>query len=528
MPLRNVVPARHKPRSVISSFDGTNSVPGGMSLLTNLINDPTTPNTFQCRPAATLVTDFTGITNPGFISAATQIGDKIYGLIASDLTPGFDEPFVYDLLLNSFVTVTGITGANVPTSPADTGDWVPPSSAIMGPYVVFTHPGFNGANGYFGYFDMTNPAAPIWASGNTTTNGLVNPPSRVSLFSNRLYFVDGNVLPYTDTLSFARSSSNQYLTAGDSTAITSLAQFGISTTTQGAIQALVVFKENDILQITGDAATSDLAINSYNASTGTLAPNSVVSTTDGIRFMAPDGIRVLRQDGSVTDPDLELQLPFLSALYNSRVNASYNANIYRICLQNTAVSGTPWQEYWYNLAKESWTGPHTFQQDIAVPWHSAFVLFSHENPGNMYLSQVSQVSGVGFTELGEPLEWIYATSPIGEVDSMLINTCNETVLNMAFASGAPSVTCTAADEDNGVLATATVNAPGASVLWGSFLWGAALWGGTQFGLRPHLIPWTNPLVFTKVIFQATAVSSLGFKISNLRAMIQPAAYLPPP
>lgn len=176
MPLRNVIPAKFKPRGVISSLDGMNSAPGGMGALTNLIHDPSTPNTFQCRPAASELTDFNGYTNPGAISVAMQIGNMVYGLIASDLNPGFDEPFAYDLLLASSVAVTGITGANVPTTQATTGDWVPPSYAVMGPYVVFTHPGFSGANGYFGYFDITNPAAPVWTSGNTTTNALVNPP----------------------------------------------------------------------------------------------------------------------------------------------------------------------------------------------------------------------------------------------------------------------------------------------------------------------------------------------------------------
>jgi hypothetical protein len=530
MGYRNGVPMKFKPRGVVDSQDGMNSVPGGMSSLANLIPDPSTTNAFQCRPANTLQEAFASgpFSNPGFVSVALEINNFVYGTVATSRTVGYDEPFCYNLATGLFVTVSGVTNANVPVSPSTTGEWNTPTMAVMGPNVVVTHPGFNTTNGYFGWFDVTNPAAPVWHSGNTTTNALTAVPAGVQLFYNRLYFAVSNTLQFTDTLSLNRTNASQSLTAGDTSVVTALSLFTLTTTTQGILQGLLAFKANTVFQVTGDAALGTLAINSLNTAAGTVAPNSVVPTPAGVFFVAPDGIRIVQADGTVSEPDTDLRLPFLNAVYKSRINASYNSDVYRVCVQNGGKAGSPWEEYWYDIGREVWTGPHSFQQDIALPYGTGFLLFSHLNPGNMYSGQVQQLIGSGFTEAGSPLVWTYATSPIGEDESMAVNCVNVATINMAFSSGSPPVSCTAADQSAGVLAVAVINPPSTVITtWGSFIWGAAVWFGYQFGISPYLIPWTNPVVFTKLVFQATAQSSLGFKISNLRMMNQPADYVIP-
>jgi hypothetical protein len=523
---------KFKPRGYVDSWDGMNSVPGGMNLLQNLIPDPSTPNAFQCRPAATVIQDFIAsgfFSNPGFVSVALTINNFVYGMVSSSRNVGFDEPFCYNLSTGAFVTVTGITNANVPASPSPTGEWSPPTMTVMGPNVVVTHPGFNGAgNGYFGWFNVSNPLAPVWHSGNTTANGLTAVPTAVQLFYNRLYFAVSNTLQFTDTLTLNRTNASQSLTAGDTSTVTALSLFTLTTTTQGILQGLLAFKSNTIFQVTGDASLSDLAINSLNTAAGTVSPGSVAATPAGVFFVAPDGVRIVQADGTVSEPDADARLPFLNAVNPTRMNGSYNSDVYRICVQNGSKPTSPWEEYWYDIGREIWTGPHTFQQDIALPYKAGFILFSHINPAAMYSSQVTQITGSSFTELSNPMVWIYATTPIGEEDSMEVNTVNIATINMAFSSGSPPVSCTAADQAAGTLATAVINPPTTTVTtWGAFIWGAAVWFGYQFGITPQLIPWTNPLVFTKLVFQATALSSLGFKISNFRMLNQPSQYIIP-
>lgn len=529
MPLRNALPIKFKPRGYSDTWDGSNAVPGAMGALQNLIPDPSTINSFICRPAFRDISDFVGFSSPGFVSIAYQINGYVFGLIASGLNSGKDEPFCFNIGTSSFVTVSGITSGNVPTSPSTTGDWVNPTITVMGPYIIVCHPGFNGSNGYFGWFDVSTPTAPVWHSGNTTTTALSSVPRAAVMFSNRIYFAVGNTLQYTDTLSLTRTNPSQSLTAGDTSVVTALSLFTLTTTNQGILQGLLVFKANTVFQITGDAALSTLAINSLNTAAGTISPDSVVPTPAGVFFVAPDGIRIVQPDGTVSEPDVDFRVPLLNVLYPSRMSAAYNSDIYRICIQNGSKANAPWEEYWYDIGREIWTGPHTCQQDIATPYGAGFVCFSHLNPGKMFLSYVTQVSGSSFVELDQTgalntLAWNFQTSPLGEDDYMYLNTLLETTINLAFQTGEPPITCSVSDQSNGVLTQATIVPPGVGSIWGAFTWGSGIWGGLQYGLTSFLIPWPKPVTFGKAVISIVGVSSLGFKISNLRFVLEPALY----
>ncbi len=109
------------PKGLTDASDGTNSFPGAQQDLTNLIPDPSTAGIYVPRPAAQIVTDFTGTndpTGPGIVQALLTVGDFEYGMIASTLNAGKDEPFCYDLANNVFLPISGITSANTPTSSA--------------------------------------------------------------------------------------------------------------------------------------------------------------------------------------------------------------------------------------------------------------------------------------------------------------------------------------------------------------------------------------------------------------------------
>ena len=185
MAIRRTQPIPFKPSGVTDTIDGSNSPPGSMAALINLIPDPSTDGVFVCRPAAEELTDFTGFTTPAFVSVLHVRGTLIYGMIASARNAGKDEPFCYDTDAQAFITISGVTNANSPTSPATTGAWQPPIIAAVGVYLIVTHPGFpGGAGNYFGWLDITNTAAPVWAAGNTVTNPLPTPPKSVAQFQD--------------------------------------------------------------------------------------------------------------------------------------------------------------------------------------------------------------------------------------------------------------------------------------------------------------------------------------------------------
>ena len=155
MPLTDSIPFVWRPRGLTDAIDGTNAFNGAMASLSNLIPDPSTEAVWMPRPPALSVTTFSSFTTPGFISAIKVIGNRVYGLIASGANAGHDEPFCYDLLTNTFITVSGITSGNTPTSPSTSGAWTPPIIEQAGSRIVVTHPGFPGGQTKFGWFDVS-------------------------------------------------------------------------------------------------------------------------------------------------------------------------------------------------------------------------------------------------------------------------------------------------------------------------------------------------------------------------------------
>ena len=83
---------------------------------------------------------------------------------------GKDEPFIYDLVNNVFITITGQTSANLPATQLTTGDWQPPHMEMIANKMLCTHPGFNKGGGfYFGWLDMSGFS--LTSLVGNTTNG---------------------------------------------------------------------------------------------------------------------------------------------------------------------------------------------------------------------------------------------------------------------------------------------------------------------------------------------------------------------
>lgn len=526
-----------KPRGVCDTIIGSAVQEGAMTSLQNLIHDPGTPNAFVCRPANTLEIDFTTWSaavpggHAGVITAAGQVGNIVYGLvgITTGTFTGQDYPFAYDHDTAAFLTVTGtITVGTTPTSQATTGAWVPPQMALTGIDFVVTHAGFAGGGVFFGWFDVTTPTSPVWHAGDTTTNSIGAVAQACGTFNNRTRFATGNTVWYTDTLDLTMTASNQSQTIGDYTNVTTLAPLPVSSSSNNIIQGLLAYKLNSIYLITGDPVTSNLGSNEISPSVGTAAPRSAVSTPDGVKFMANDGIRNINFFGILSEPDADLAVPFINASIPSRVAACFNADIYRICVQNGAALGTPYQDYWYNFKRRAWNGPHSFRYDIAVPLSNDFILASNSIIKKLWYSYTVQGhanTGNTFVENGAQLLFIYGTPPMTELGNIYANALLHATIELAAASGGQTYNFVAQNEDNTVLTTGTIMFTSNQSIWGSFIWGAALWGASQSGLKPINIPWLQSAVFNRLSIQVTGASTLGVKLGSLLVGYKKLKYL---
>lgn len=522
-----------------------------MASLQNLVPDPTTKNLWQCRPAAASLVNLAAdpfssgfssgfgsgmFPNATFISCFKVIGTRIYGMASTSRNAGRDEPFVYDIPSASFILVTGVTAVNSPVSPAQVGAWNPPTLALVGSKVIVAHPGFTGVgNAFFGVIDLANPAIPAWSATNTAPTALISPPQWVQNFNGRCFFLvnPAGFQPaayMSDPLNpTVITNADQILTFDDNVPLTCAVGLPLSNQLGGVLQSLMVFKGvSNIYQVTGDYALQTLAVNTLNVATGTFAPNTVVSTSKGLAFVAPDGLRVIDFNANVSDPvgnDGDgISFPFISALTPSRMCAAYNSGVYRVQLQNGGAIGNPQQQWWYDFVRNIWSGPHTQAASLMGPYANTFIVTLQGAGAVLWQSDPVQSSASTFTENGVALQWQWATPMLPDTDQMSEVAMIETTLHMALVTG-NTTTIVAQNQEATIIDTVVITPVGPSTIWGAFVWGAAVWQGVTNALYPRQLSWHFPIVFRRLQVVASGASVPGLKIGRLHLRYQVLGYL---
>ena len=547
MALRNSRPYKFSPRGLSDTLDGSNVFAGAMRKLVNMIPDPSTEGQWLCRPAyekrlsnespwsSGWSSGFGPLANDasGAISAMIVLGTRVYGMMADG--SGFDEPFCYDLEAAAVVAISGIGGSNVPATLATSGDWIPPTMTLVGTDIVVCHQGFI-APRYVGFIDVSNPTMPDWSSGNLS--GAVtfsSAPYACGQFNGRAYYLVNPVggqpaIIFSDSLVAAVvTNATQVLTLDDNLTLTATIGLPLNSQQGGIIQSLLVFKgASSIYQITGDAATNDLAVNALNAATGTLAPNSLTPTPKGIAFVAPDGLRFVDFLAHVSDPiginGSGISVPFMAALTPSRLAAAYGANVLRITTTNGAGLGSPTEEYWFEFSEQRWNGPHTCTFAHIKSYKGTFIGVPVGLPGALVQSDTLRTATSSFIENGERLAFVWQCSTLPDIDQMAECSMVETTLSVALSPD-EAYTVLAVDQNNSVFDTLQISAQGTSTRWGQFQWGQAVWGGVQAGIAPQQLAWHYPIVFRRLSILFSGNSALAVKVGTLYMRYEVLGYL---
>lgn len=531
-------PVRFTPQGLVDAFDATDKFPGACISLANLVFDQSNPEIMVSRPGCPQITDFTGFSTPGVVSVHATIGNITYGMISTTLNANKDEPFAWDNAAGAFIAVTGVTSANTPTTQATSGAWTPPTITNVGVFVIVTHPGFPGGATKFGWFDITNPAAPTWNAGDTSTNGLPSTPTAVANFNNRAYFACGNILPYTDVLTLGRASSSQALTIGDSAPITALAGLPIQTTSSGVVQALIPFKAFQTWQVTGDAASSDLAQNYLSLTVGCEAPRSIAQSPLGTYFASFSGPYVIDQFGVLRahthkfgDNDPDIQAPWLNATTRSRIAGGYSGTVYRVCMETTLLGATSTNDYWFDEHRRRWTGPHSFSYDCVSQYSNYFILSSNAVPGKLFKSEMVPSASSVYVDNGSSFMNTIQSSTFPKTGHMVMKQVVESTVELASAGGASSYQITGLDDQGNTLNTCQISVQPAGTLWGSGVWGGFSWASAINRPATYTVPWTAPLVFKKMAIYITATATTAVSIGTFFCRYQEAGYTnrtPPP
>ena len=533
MALRKASPVTWAPVGLSDAVSADLGFQGCMASLTNLVPDPGAEQLWQCRPAARVLSTFTGFSSPGAISALLVIGSRAYGMIATSRNAGKDEPFVYDLLSGTFVTVTGVTSGNVPSSPASTGGWVPPVMVLVGGKILVAHQGFDvGAGNFFGVLDINNPTAPAWSAG--TLTGAVTLPSKpisIALYSGRAWYAVGNALVFSDTTSPTNcTAGTQVLTLGTNQTIVAMEGMPLISQVQGGvIQALSVFTGASVIyQITGDVALNDLLLNQLNIETGTYSQNSLCPTPKGLCFVSPEGIRFLPPSGLVSEPvgtdGKGLAHVFNYASTPTRIAMAYSGDTIRISVPSNYGGVASTQEFFYHLSTGVWGGPHTFPGALVASYGSSFIIAPVGVPAAIYQSNVLPTSVDSYVENGIPMVWRSATPLLPGTGDMAMHELLEQTLGFA-PSGLDSYTFSVVDEAGSVLASTTLGGGSGGSLWGSAIWGASRWGGNLNAVYSTVrLDYGSLVVFKQAAFIGGGRSSGALRIGPMHARVRKLGY----
>lgn len=516
----------------MDAFDATDKFPGACIALSNLIFDQANPEIMVSRPGVTPISSFPGFIAPGVVSVHATIANRTYGLIASGLNAGKDEPFSYDHTTGTFDVVAGITNPNSPTTQATTGAWTPPTMAVVGTNLIVTHPGFPGAGTMFGVFNIATPAAPVWSAGDTATNGLPSVPTAVANFNNRAYFACGQFLPYTDVLTLTRTSASQALTIGDTSSITALRGLPIQTTSSGIVQALLVFKDFQVWQVTGDATTV-LSLNYLSLTIGTSAPRSIANSPNGCYFAANGGpylvdllgvVKPVTNSGTMEEsPDI--QIPFQNAQIPSRISGGYTGTIYRVCIRTTIRGVESNNDYWFDEHRRRWTGPHTFPYDCVSQLGNFFVLASNDTPGTLIKSQIIPTLASVYSDNGAVTRAALNSSTFPKTGHMAEKQVVESTQELSAGGTPTSYVITAVDDQGNQINQTQIIVNSAGKNWGSFVWGdGTLYTSTLTVPHVYNVPWTAPLVFKKMAIDIDAEATSSLSVGTFFARYQDLGY----
>jgi hypothetical protein len=535
MAIRNAKPVRFTPKGLCDAFDATDAFAGACQLLTNLVFDQGNPELIVARPGVgAAATTFSGFNSPTYVSVHTVIGTVAYGMVSTARNPGFDEPFAFNLLTSSFITISGVTAGNVPASPATTGAWTPPTMAVVGTKILITHPGFSGlSTNFFGVIDISNPSAPAWSSSNLATNPLTAVPTSVANFNNRAYFSVGNVLNFSDPLvPLTRTNASQAVTIGDTTPITAQSGLPIQTTSAGVIGALVVFKAGQVWQVTGDPATNNLALNYISLTTGCVSPRSVVQGPFGIFFAGIDAPYILNFLGTLvplssrpgTDFPADLQVPFQNTTQPSRIAAAFAGNTYRTCVPTLIQGQQQTNDYWYDIRRKRWNGPHTFTYDCASQFGESFVLSSAAQGAALFVSTTIPTSNSSYQDAGTSIVCHLQSSNFPKTGHMQQVQVVESTIELSSTGSQGLFNLTALNDQLTTLGTTFVTTPSSGNQWGGFNWGAGNWSSNASFPHVYTVPWPRALVFQKMSIDVQVTPVNAVKIGTFFARYQDAGY----
>ncbi len=211
--------------------------------------------------------------------------------------------------------------------------------------------------------------------------------------------------------------------------------------------------------------------------------------------------------------------------------SAYGSDVLRITTQNGNSPNNAFEEYWLDLARNIWTGPHTFPASLihasthpSAAQHPSFVMTPVGITAKLFDSHAFQLSTATFIENGVTLTWLWKTALLPDTEAMAENAMVETTINLALIAGFPATVVALSDQGT-VIDQVTIAGSGSPTIWGAFTWGVRAWGGARSAYSPRQVEWSEPIVFRRLQVQVTGNSGTLFTIGPMYLRYQMLGYL---
>jgi hypothetical protein len=275
-------------------------------------------------------------------------------------------------------------------------------------------------------------------------------------------------------------------------------------------------------------------MNSMPVATGTHAPLTICPATKGLYFVSPEGLRLVNFQAQVSDPIgqdgagvvepflLVTNPPIAGLLPASRMCAAANGRNIRITVP---TADAVFSEYWFDMTRGIWTGPHTSAASQIQNWSNTFVLAPVGRVGVLSRSDDAQLPTSNYVEAGVQLSWEYETCLLPDTGAMAENCVIESSFSVALPVG-QSVQVDFLNEVGQNLDGVTLagwNVPQA--LWGTGLFDYTIAGPASGAYMQRMLPWSQPLIFKQGVFDIRGNSSADLVIGNLYFRYQILGYM---
>jgi hypothetical protein len=274
--------------------------------------------------------------------------------------------------------------------------------------------------------------------------------------------------------------------------------------TGGVISALYIFKSAsvgspNIYQLTGDVGTSNLSLQALNANVSTVAPNSIISTTLGLFFVAPDGLRYIDTQGHVQAPigyaGTGKVTPFLNASPPSRIAGACDASVLAFTLYNSATSQV---ELWcFDIVRQAWHGPHTFPVGLINSLGNSFLVspYTASAPYGLYNLSLVPTSTSTYIEQGQQLTCLASSTLVPERKEMNELSTVRSLMYAGVPAGGTTYNIFIDDVNDNILGTTSL-----------------VTQTTASFMSPFDITWPAPIVFDRAAVNITVPAAAGVRL----------------